>query len=55
VGRNLTTNYSNEHGRIPSAGAAGSASILLAHFGILPECSEQMSRWETACFNYAAG
>jgi hypothetical protein len=28
----------------------GSASILLAHFGILPECSEQMPRWKTACF-----
>jgi len=31
----------------------GSASVLLAHFGILPEFSEQMSCWETACFNYA--
>jgi hypothetical protein len=28
----------------------GSASILLAHFGILPECSKQMSRWKAACF-----
>src|SRR5437879_6491012 len=32
----------------------GSASILLAHFGILPECSEQMPRWKAACFNHAA-
>jgi len=28
----------------------GSASILLAHFGILLECSEQMPRGKTACF-----
>jgi hypothetical protein len=28
----------------------GGAGILLAHFGILPECSEQMPRWKTACF-----